>query len=172
MANIRTKLVTWRELKKGMKVESVRSGSRTSYASYTVESANMSNVVLLQWGTNRMEFNSEETMFEIEMPRDEFEKKYFEKAKALMKALKNEMAEYEIGYHCMDNAWISYDPYEMAARVAERGMKVLGVCTSIPPKDHSADTGICVEESDGTKFWCHACSVHIESMFYWNPSLL
>ena len=110
MANIRTKLVTWRELKKGMKVESVRSGSRTSYASYTVESANMSNVVLLQWGTNRMEFNSEETMFEIEIPREEFEKKYFEKAKTLMKALKNEMAEYEIGYHCMDNAWISNDP--------------------------------------------------------------
>lgn len=171
MPNIRTKLVTWRELKKGMTVESVRSGARTSYAKYTVESANMSTVVLLQWGTNRMEFNAEETMFEIEIPREEFEKKYEEKAKTLMKALQNEMAEYEIGHHCMDNTWIRYDPYEMAAIVAERELTVLGVCTSIPPKDRSADTGICVEEKDGTRFWCHACSVHIESMFYWNPSL-
>ena len=171
MANIRTKLVTWRELKKGMEVESVHSGSRTSYASYTVESANMSNVVLLQWGTTRMEFNSEETMFEIEIPREEFEKKYFEKAKKLMSALKNQMAEYEIGHHRMDNSWIRYDPYEMAAIIAERELKVLGVCSSIPPKDRQADTGICVEEKDGTRFWCHACSVHIESMFYWNPSL-
>lgn len=164
----REKEVTWRYLKKGMELKGYRIGNRRSFATYVVESANAATVSMLIWGREQVQVSAEDAIFFVEMTDEEFAAIHREKAKVLYKALQNELADYEIGPHEYDNSWISYDPYEMAAKCADLELTVIGVCRTIPgrivrPID-SLDIGICAEEPNGHRFWCHASSFHLGMM--------
>lgn len=167
----KTKYVTWKSLKKGQEIRGYKRGSLTSGFRAVVESANVAFVTVMKWGTTREQISSEETMFEVVMTEEEFKAMYTNGAKEVMKALQNKLAEYEIGYHEMWNAWITYDPYNMAAECQDKKLKVVGVCYDITPKRNMfdvnliLDVGICVEYSDGDRFWCHASRESLDRMF-------
>lgn len=165
------KYVTWRSLKKGQKIHGHKRGFSCSGYRAVVESANAAFVTVLKWGRDREQISSEETMFEVEMTEEEFQAKYATEAMEVMKALQNRLPEYEIGCHEMYNAWISYDPYEMAAECKDKKMKVVGICEEITPKrnlfcpDFILDIGICAEYEDGDRIWCHAHKEYVDRMF-------
>lgn len=164
------KYVTWKSLKKGQEIHGYKRGTLTSGFYAVVESANVAFVTVLKWGTDEEKIPAEETMFEVDMTEDEFKSKYAKGAAEVIQALQNLLAEYEIGYHEMWNAWISYDPYEMAAECQDKKIKVIGVCNDITPKhimfdpDFILDIGICAEYSDGERFWCHASRKYLDDM--------
>ena len=164
------KYVTWRSLKKGQKIYGYKKGSMWSGFRAEVESANVAFVTILKWGTDREQISSEDTTFEVDMTQEEFEAMYAKQATEVMKALKNHLSEYEIGYHEMWNAWITYDPYMMAAECQDKKMKVVGVCEEIFPKrnmfdpDLVLDIGICAEYEDGDRIWCHASKEYLKDM--------
>lgn len=159
------KLVTWRHLKPGMEVCGVKYAGGASYFRGEVASVNASTVKILLWGREPKEFSAEETMFRVELTREEFERKYAAGAQEILRALKTTLENYAIGDSERDNSWISYDPYEMAARCAERNIRVLGVYKQ-PPWTHRSggvemDIAIVAEHSDGERFWCHASSEYL-----------
>lgn len=165
------KYVTWRSLKKGQEIHGHKRGFSMSGYRAVVESANAAFVTILKWGKDREQISSEETMFEVKMTEEEFQAMYASEAVEVMKALRNRLPEYEIGCHEMYNAWISYNPYEMAAECKDKKMKVIGVCEEILPKrnmfDHDfiLDIGICAEYEDGDRIWCHAHKEYLNDMF-------
>lgn len=163
------KLVTWRSLEKGMEVCGTEGSGGASYFHGVVESINASRIVILLWGREPKEFDSEDTMFRIKMSREEFEKKYEAQAQDILRALKISVPVYAIGKAERDNSWISYDPYEMAARCKANtflgDIRVVGVCQQ-PPWTHRSggvemDIAIVAEHSDGERFWCHASSEYL-----------
>lgn len=164
------KYVTWRSLKKGQEIYGYKRGHSTSGFRAVVESANVAFVTVLMWGTDKKEIASEETLFEVDMTKEEFNNQYAKGAAEVIQALQINLAEYEIGYHEMWNSWIRYDPYEMAAECQDRKFKVVGVCGDITPKhnmfdyDLILDIGICAEYSDGERFWCHASRAYLDEM--------
>ena len=167
----REKYVTWRGLKPGMEITGTKGGKwGTSHFRGIVKSVNAAKVVILKWNTTPEEFDSETTMFNIEIPREELERIYGDRAKALLLALKTPIADYELGEHERDNSWISYDPIEMAAECADRNIRVMGVCRSVPWPHRSGgvemDIGICAERPDGSRFWCHASSWYLEHVAF------
>lgn len=160
-----TKYVTWRALKKGMEIRGYKQENRSCFCRGTVESANAAFVRILLWGTKPEQIPSEGTMFEIEMSREEFQQIYKTGAIEVIKALQTNLAEYEAGNHAMDNGWIRYDPYEMAAQCKDREIKVIGVYRHLPQvRKHHIDIGICCEREDGSKFWCHGSALLLDAM--------
>lgn len=166
----KTKYVTWRSLTKGQEIHGYKRGFSTHGFHAVVESTNVAFVTVLMWGTDEEQIASEDTMFEVDMTEEEFRGQYAKGAAEIIQALQNSLAEYEIGYHEMWNAWISYDPYEMAAACQDQKIKVIGVCNDITPKhpmfdpDFVLDIGICAEYADGERFWCHASRKYLEDM--------
>lgn len=58
----------------------------------------------------------------------------------------------------------------MAANCDRQNLKVLGYCQDIPYKaamfsGEHLDIGICVEDEDGDKFWCHYKSDWLRQTF-------
>ena len=166
----KSKYVTWRSLKKDQKIHGYKRGNSRSFFKAVVKSTNAAFVTVLKWGTEEEKIPAEETMFEVDMTEEEFKSQHAKGAAEVIKALQNLLAEYEIGYHEMWNAWIRYDPYEMAASCQHHKFKVVGVCNDITPKhnmfDHDLilDIGICAEYSDGERFWCHASRKCLDDM--------
>lgn len=75
----------------------------------------------------------------------------------------------EIGEKEMWNAWLSSDPWEMAQLCKEKKVTVLGHCKDIAPKQAMfsgdlLDIGVCAEDEDGYRFWCHFRSSDIDIM--------
>lgn len=160
-----TKYVTWRALKEGTEIRGYKQEGRTCFCRGTVQSANAAYVTVLLWGKTPERLPSEETMFEVEMPREEFMQIHKAGAIEVMAALQRNLAEYEAGDHAMDNGWIRYDPYEMAAYCKDRQIKVIGVYRGLPQvRKHHIDVGICCEREDGSKFWCHGSAMMLEGM--------
>lgn len=166
----KTKEVTWRHLVKGQILHGWKYGNSTTMARATVVSVNVANVSVMVFDTRPQDIPSEGTMFEVEMTEEEFRKVHLNGAVGVVRALRNNLAEYEIGYHEMYNGWISYDPWEMAANLKEKKMKLVGICRSIIPKTglfdgEKYDIGLCAEYlEDGTRFWCHTSSNIINSI--------
>lgn len=164
------KYVTWRSLKKGQEIHGYKQGHCTCGFYAVVESTNAAFVTVLKWGTDEEKIPAEETMFEVDMTEEEFKSQHAKGAAEVIKALQNRLAKYEIGYHEMWNAWISYDPYEMAAECQDHKIKVVGVCYDITAKnalfgiDFILDIGICAEYSNGERFWCHASRKYLDDM--------
>lgn len=122
-----TKYVTWRQLKAGMEIHGYKQEGRTCFCKGTVQAINAAYVTILLWGTTLERIASEETMFDVEMSREEFMQIHKAGAVEVMNALRQNLVEYETGDHAMDNGWIRYDPYEMAAHCKDRHIKVVGV---------------------------------------------
>lgn len=160
-----TKYVTWRALKEGMDIRGYKQEGRSCFCRGTVQSANAAYVIVLLWGDKPEQLPSEETMFEVDMSREEFMQIHKAGAISVMNALQNNLAEYESGNHAMDNGWIRHDPYEMAAQCKDRDIKVVGVYRDLPQnRKHHIDVGICCEHQDGSRFWCHGSALLLDGM--------
>ena len=169
MGGLRSKFVSSSELIPGQEVTAIRLPRGLIMLSQPVLRVDNSGVVLKDY-TGKEAVHPLSAQYEVEMSEDEFRTKYRRRAKKVMAALCNKMANYEIGPHEMWNAWLSNDPYEMAAFCEENHLRVLGYCTDILPKvsmfgDDYMDVGICAEESDGTKLWCHFFTETLRYMF-------
>jgi hypothetical protein len=162
-----TKEVTFRHLKKGQKLDGWVIGNCTTMASAIVSDINQAYVSVLVWGERPDKIPSEGTMFKVDMSEDEFNIKYLQAATEIMKALNNKLSDYEIGYHEKWNAWIHYSPFEMAMDCHKHKIKVIGTCQNVPQAGRDSDdrdVGICVEDEDGDKFWCHASERFVRRM--------
>lgn len=160
-----TKYVTWRSLKEGVEIHGYKQEGRTCFCRGKVQSANAAYVTVLLWGTTPERIRSEDTQFEVELTRVEFMHIHKAGAIEVMNALQRNLAEYEIGDHAMDNGWIRYDPYEMAAQCKDRHIIVVGVYRGLPQvRKHHIDVGICCERENGVKFWCHGSALLLDGM--------
>ena len=165
---LETKKVSWRHLSLGQEVCGWSSGNMNHGAQATVLAVNAATVTLNVFGTREEQVSSEETMFEVELTDEEFHQKYQSGAEAVIKGIQNKLSRGSIGHHVLWNAWLTYDPYEMAAACKREGMKVIGHCTDITPK-HTVlglveDIGICAEYEDGEKIWCHGGMRNLDQM--------
>lgn len=151
------KYVTYRHLKKGQEICGYKSGGCDASFSAIIEEINPAFVKVLKWGKTPEEIPSEGTGFAVYMSEDEFRAKYRLEAINIMRALENKLDDYEIGYHEQWNSWISYDIYELARNCKENNIKIIGLCESVYQRyKDDKDIGICVEDEEGKKFWCHA----------------
>lgn len=161
-----TKWVNCFQLQPNQKITGHKNSSSTSYFSATVVSVNENSIDILKWGETP-ETISNKGLFEVEMPQKEFREKYKEEAKQVIIAVQNEMYIDETGYHEMYNAWIDYDPYEMAFNLKENNATLLGYFRLSYPKTSwggtSLDIGLVVEE-EGDRYWCHVSSEYIKEM--------
>ena len=154
-----TKMVTAKNLKVGQEIQGWTIGSRRCMCRKVVQEVTPFRIRVAWRMEDEGEWVDASAMFEVELTDKEFYEKYRKDAEAIQAALKNKMLYDEIGYHEMWNAWLSYDLYEMAYHCRKKKMKVIGYTEDITPKHSWAgqllDIGICVEEEDGTRFWCH-----------------
>lgn len=165
------KYVTYRHLKKGQEISGAKQGnSWHSFKGY-VKEVNAAYVILELWNPGGPEerFPSEETLFGIEMTEEEIKEKYNQMAGTVVKAIQNRLENYEIGYHEIFNSWLSSDPWEMAQACVKKNLTIIGSCYDIPPKHamfsgELLDVGICAEDEDGDRFWCHFKSDSVEVM--------
>lgn len=165
------KYVTYRHLKKGQEISGTKQGNSWSGFKGYVKEANAAYVILELWNPGGPEerYPSEETLFGIEMTEEEIKEKYNQMAGTVVKAIQNRLENYEIGYHEMFNSWLSSDPWEMAQACAKKNLIIIGSCYDIPQKHamfsgELLDVGICAEDEDGDRFWCHFKSDNIEIM--------
>ena len=163
-----TKIVTYKQLKPGQKIEGWTDGHWNHMSTATVKDVNPAFVTVMKFGTEEEKIRSD-CMFTVELSDAEFKAKYHAMAKEIVKNIQTKLQQYEIGYHEMWNAWVSFDPYEMAAYCKKDNMKIVGHCTDILPKTamfsgDTLDIGVCAEYEDGEKFWCHARSSDLWKM--------
>lgn len=154
-----TKMVTAKNLKVGQKIQGWTIGSCRSMCRKVVQEVTPFRIRVAWDMEDEGEWVDASAMFEVELTDKEFYEKYRKDAEAIKLALQNKMLCDEIGYHEMWNAWLSYDLYEMACNCRKKKIKIVGYTEDITPK-HSwfgqlLDVGICAEEEDGTRFWCH-----------------
>ena len=161
-ANMERKKVTYRHLKIGDEV--VGHDSSGTYSGFWGVVTNINpNFVTIRSKTGYEKQYSTEGYFYIELTEEEFRKKYNEKAGEIIKALQNQMYLDEIGPHTMYNAWISSNPWELAAECQKRNYQIVVYCKDIVPKgsylsDTKLDIGICAEYEKHKRFWCHFSS--------------
>lgn len=165
------KYVTYRHLKKGQEISGAKQGNSWHGFKGYVKEANAAYVILELWNPGGPEerYPSEETLFGIEMTEDEIKEKYNQMAGTVVKAIQNRLENYEIGYHEMFNSWLSSDPWEMAQACAKKNLTIIGSCYDITPKHamfsgELLDVGICAEDENGDRFWCHFKSDSVEVM--------
>ena len=162
---MKTKEVTYKHLKKGQKIHGTTRGNMYSSFLATVTDVNPAFVSVLMWDEKPEKIPSEETLFRVEMSEKEFREKYKQDAIAVMKGMVKELSSHEIGYHEQWNGWLHYDPFELGKNCRKYNLKVLGVCRDVWQRSgQDRNVGICVEEEDGTKYWCHASEHHVERM--------
>lgn len=151
----------------GWKIESCH-----TFAAGVIKEVNPFKVrVIIFPGPNQREEEIDaEAFFKVEMTEKEFKEKYRETAKGVASAFKNKLHLDEIGYHEMDNHWLSCCPYEMAAACQKMGVRIIGICTAVTPKPclfgtSICDIGVCAEYLDGgERFWCHWFSEDINNI--------
>lgn len=165
------KYVTYKQLKKGQEISGVKQeSSRRSFKGY-VKEANVAYVILELWehGGTEEKYPSQGTLFAIKMTEEEIQAKYNQKAGEFVKAIQNRLESYEIGPHEMWNSWLSSDPWELTQACVKEKLTIIGSCYDIVPKrpmfsDELLDVGVCVEDEEGNRFWCHFGSSDIEIM--------
>ena len=164
------KLVTYKNLKIGQKITGARGSNCSRGFTAYVKAINPNYVTVALWREDGKEENIDSSlMFEVEMSDEEFENKYREKAKEVIKNIQNRLLYDEIGYHEMWNSWLYGTPYEMAAYCIKEKIKIVGHSTDITPKiamfsGDTLDVGVCAEYEDGERFWCHYRSSDIEML--------
>lgn len=155
------KYVTYKHLKRGQKVDGYRNGNMASNFSGYVKEANAAYVIVEMWSHGGpKERYPAVGMFAVGMSEEEIREKYNDRAGEAVRAIQNRLSIYEIGYHENWNAWLSSNPWELAQMCAKEKFKILGNCKEIMPKramfsGELLDIGVCAEDGDGKKFWCH-----------------
>lgn len=171
-----TKLVTYKHLKIGQEIKGYKGCGQRVLSAATVKAINSSFVTILK-RNGIEEIVNTECMFDVEMTEEEIKKKYGKKAKEIFDALQNRLTLDEIGEHEYWNAWLSGDPYEMAAYCIGEKITILGYCPDITPKTamfsgDTLDVGVCAEYNNGQRFWCHFRSWMLKEMKDMYPELV
>lgn len=164
------KLVTYKHLKVGQKINGTEGGGCHRFFSAIVKSINPAYVTVEMWrkGGDKEKIDAS-LMFSVEMSEKEFEDKYRDKAKEVIAGIQNKLYGDELGYHEMWNSWLYGTPYEIASYCVKNNMMVVGYSTDIAPK-HAMfsgdilDVGVCAEYEYGERFWCHYRSEDIKEM--------
>lgn len=165
-----TKLVTYKNLKEGQVIKGTKGDGHCRMFTAFVKSINPVFVTVELWNKGGKEEKINSTlMFEVEMTEKEFESKYREKAKEVLKGIQNKLHGDELGYHELWNTWLHGTPYEIASYCVKNNMKVVGHSTDITPKiamfsGDTLDVGVCAEYDDGERIWCHFRSGDIQKM--------
>ena len=164
------KLVTYKQLKIGQEIKGTEiSGCSRGFAAF-VKTINPAFVTVEMWRKGGTEEKIDSSvMFSVEMTEEEFEEKYFEKAKEVLESIQNKLHQDEIGYHEMWNSWLYGTPYEMASYCIKEKINIVGYASDIIPKiamfsGDTLDIGVCAEYEDGKRFWCHYRYSDIEKM--------
>lgn len=164
------KRVTYKNLKAGQKINGTEYENRTSGFTAYVKNVNPSFVTVEMWrqGGDEKKIDSR-SLFLIPMTEDEFIEKYNAAAGKIIEAIQNPMHRDEIVEKEMWNVWLSSNPWEMAQKCKMEKVTVLGHCRDITPK-HAMfsggilDIGVCAEDENGYRFWCHFRSEYIVAM--------
>lgn len=159
------KYVTYKQLKKGQEIQGWENGNSSTLTSAIVKEINPAFVSVMKWGRFPEQIPAEDTKFIVYMNEEEFKNKYQQGAKDIIKALENMLCDYEIGSHEMWNSWVYYDPFQMAKACKKNKIRIIGLCENVYQRyENEKDVGICAEDEDGTKFWCHASEDYITRM--------
>lgn len=155
------KELTYRQLKAGQEIKGVKYRNGHSSFSGFVKEVNPGYVTVEMWSVGgREERISSEEIFLVEMSDEEIRHKYNGKAKEAIEHIQKRLHRDEIGYHEMCNSWLSSNPWELAQECCQKKLTIQGHCKDIVPKTAMfsgdvLDVGICVEDDDGYRFWCH-----------------
>lgn len=164
------KRITYRQLKKGQKINGTEIANHHSRFTAYIKEINPSFVTVAMWVPDGKERRIDaEAWFLVEMTEEEFREKYNTKAEEVVKRIQNPMRREEIGEHEMCNSWLSSNPWELTQACIDKKLTVLGHCTDIIPKNSwfsgdKLDVGVCVEDEDGERFWCHFRLSDIKTM--------
>jgi len=164
------KEVTRKHLKPGQEIHGYKLGNRTCSGVYYVKQVCVAYVLVEKWKIGGMEEKLDpDAIFRVEMTEEEFREKWNEKAIGAIKNIKNPLHYDEIGCHEICNSWLSSDPWEFAYECDKRKLRVVGHSKEICAKrtmfcDRVLDVGVCVEDEDGDRFWCHFSSEDMETM--------
>lgn len=165
------KYVTYKHLKIGDEIEGTKSGNCTHMFHAYVKDVNAAYVTVEMWrvGGNTEKFSSESTTFAIKMTEEEFNNKYKEEAKEVIKNIQKTLHKDEIGYHELWNSWLYGTPFEIAKACIENKLTIVGHCKDIITKigileDDPLDIGVCAEYEDGERFWCHFSTKLLNNM--------
>ena len=162
--------VTYRALKKGQKIcGSISGNTYHSFAGYVQEiTPAFVTVELWRPGSGKFDKIPSDAQFLIELSEEEIMDKYDRDAGEIARAIQRKLHRDEIGSKEMWNAWLSPNPWEMAQKCKEYKLTVIGHCTDIAPKRSISgdllDAGVCAEEEDGERIWCHFRSRDIKLM--------
>lgn len=165
-----TKLVTYKNLHVGQEIKGYETEKKHCGFTAYVKCISPAYVYVEMWRKGgKVEKIDSTVMFSVELTESEIQMKYRTKAKEVMKNIQNKLYRDEIGYHEMNNSWLSYDPYEMAQWCAKEKIKIVGHCVDITPKTamfsgEKLDVGVCAEYEDGERFWCHYKSAYMLGM--------
>ncbi|WP_346961335.1 hypothetical protein [Clostridium sp.] len=162
------KKVTYKNLKIGQEIRGHSLENLDSSYRAIVKDINPSYVTIMTWSKYEEKIDSR-SLFYVKMTQQEIEDKYKEKAKEVIKNLKNKLHYDEIGYHEMWNVWLYGTPYEIAQHCIQDKINIVGYCTDINHKTamfsgDTLDIGVCAEYEDGERFWCHYRYSDIERM--------
>ena len=164
-----TRKVTYRQLEKGQLIAGTEQGnSRASFKAY-VKDVNPAYVTVEMWRKGGAEDRiRSDGYFLIPLSDDEYVLKYNRKAGEILDALQQKLSLDEAGAKTQWNSWLSSNPWELAQFCTEKKLTIRGHCTDIAPKrswgGDLLDVGICAEDEDGDRFWCHFRGSTIEKM--------
>lgn len=167
---LENKQVIYKNLSLDQEIKGYTLGGTTSSFNGIVKDINAANVTVWAWGNSNLERKiSSEAMFMIEMTEAEFNDKYREGAKEVLKNIQNKLNYDELGSHEMWNSWLYGTPYEMAKSCQENHMKIIGHSSDIIPKTSMIsgeiyNLGVCVECDDGERIWCHYSTKCLEDL--------
>ena len=162
--------VTYKMLKKGQQINGTKEGNRTSAFTAYVVDINPNFVTVEMWnkGGDRKQISTHE-YFAVPMTEKEFNLKYLDKAKEVIKNIDNKLYKDQIGYHEMWNSWLFGSAFEVASACIKNDINIVGYCSDITPKinyisNEPLNIGVCAEYSDGERFWCHFSTTLVEDM--------
>ena len=166
------KMVRAGELKVGDEFHGYKTGRISCGGVGFVSKITPTEVVFHKWekdgALNSVDI-TDDLLFEVPMSYKEFNAKYARQAEETYKLLHNKLSLDQIGDHEMNNSWLSSDIYSLAANIEKKNCTLIGICTEIHVKTSFfgtvLDIGVCLEEEDGERFWCHWSSEALESMF-------
>lgn len=173
-----SKYVTYKALVKGQEIKGTKDGTLTSSFTAYVKDINPNFITVEKWRKGGdTEKISTHCLFYVEMTEKEFEDKYREEAKEIVKNIQNKLYKDQIGYHEMWNSWLYGTPYEIAQTCRKEKIKIVGHCDDIVQKrnfisNELLDLGVCAEYEDGERFWCHYSNKMLEDMLeLWGDEL-
>lgn len=160
------KLIPINQLPIGTEFDVLQEGNyRMKQSHFKVISVIGAAVLLQQFNYDPEWHNSENTWAQIPLNQQEMEKKYAKEIAEIHAAFSKELLHgVDIGYHEMDNSWISNELPEMAAKMRDMNIHLVGYQRLDIPK-YDLDIALVAEDGE-RRFWCHASSDWFEDLLH------